>query len=293
MKLDQTSQAKIIAVVGQTASGKSALALEIARLHDGEIICADSRTIYKGMDVGTAKPTQQEQLEIPHYGLDLVDPGEAYSAAQFKDYAVTVIKDIWSRGKLPIIAGGSGLYVNGILYDYTFGDKIDSELRSYLSNKSVEELATLAQQKNITITPDIAKNKRHLQRLIERDGLTQNNQELAYDALMLGVELSKSQLAKRIERRVEIMFRAGLRKEYNDLRQKYPENSEAFTGIGYREFAEFEAGDASMSEVKRLIVKDTMSLAKRQATWFKRDKHIHWVSSQDEALALVADFLQN
>lgn len=283
---------KLIAIVGETASGKSSLAMEIAKQYDGQLICADSRTVFKGMDVGTAKPSKSEQELVKHYGLDLVEPSERYTAAQFKAYADDAIADIAGHSKLPILVGGTGLYINGVLYGYSFGGDVDEAKRSALNNKTVDQLTTLAKEMNIDISESTRDNKRHILRLIERNGTTENNKQLVHDTLLLGLTLSKTQLRKRVEHRVEAMFRMGLRKEYNDLRALYKPDSEAFTGIGYREFADWEAGNASISEVKRMIVKNTMNLAKRQRTWFKRDKNITWVETQDEAMKCVRDFMK-
>lgn len=285
------NKGKLIAVVGETASGKSSLGVKIAQLYRGEIISADSRAVYKGMDIGTAKPSQEEMVSIKHYGLDLVSPDKKYSAAKFKDYATEVIADIQGRDKLPILVGGTGLYVDGVLFDYSFGGKDNTSDRSKLDNKSVDELSSIAKEKGIEISGQTKTNTRHLVRLIEREGHTESNQNLAYDALILGYRVERNRLRDRIERRVEVMFRKGLRKEYNDLRQKYDRDSEAFTGIGYREFAQWEDGEASMSEVKRAIVKNTINLAKRQRTWFKRNTKIKWVETEEEALKLVEEFL--
>lgn len=285
-------QIKIVAIVGETSSGKSGLAIEIAKRFDGEIISADSRSIYKGMNIGTAKPTTEEMGGVVHYGFDLVEPSETYSAAQFKDYADMIIADIYKRGKLPILAGGTGLYVDGVLYGYSFGGTQSKYKRSELINKSVVELNILADEIGIDTDIQTRKNTRHLIRLIERSGQTENNKDLAYNSLILGIRVSKSQLRKRVEARVEVMFRRGLRKEYNDLRQKYPEKYESLTGIGYREFLDYEAGKISMSEVKRLIVKNTMNLAKRQRTWFKRNQDILWLEDVNSAGEMVDDFLR-
>lgn len=287
------SQNKLIAIVGETASGKSGIAVQAARRHNGEVICADSRTIYKGMDIGTAKPTKEEMQGIPHHGLDLVNPDENYSAAQFKDYAQATIIDIQKRGKIPILVGGTGLYIDGVLFNYSFGGDKNEKLRGELNNKSVAELSTLAKNMKIEVSEQTLKNKRHLIRLIERNGQTEQTNKLFYNALITGVQLSKTQLRKRIEQRVEVMFRAGLRNEYNELRAHYALNSEAFTGIGYQEFAEWERGNTSMSEVKRQIVKNTMQLAKRQRTWFKRNRFIQWAESSDDALVLIDRFMDN
>ena len=294
MSQKNRSDIKLVAIVGETGSGKTGLAIEVAKRYDGEVISADSRAIYRGMDIGTAKPTKEEMQGIPHYGIDLVNPDETYSAAQFKEYAQAHIEDIHSRGKLPILAGGTGLYVDGVLFNYSFGGHLNVQERSQLDNMSVDELATLAEKKGIEVSAQTLKNKRHLVRTIERGGKTEDTNELFYNTLITGVQLTRTQLRKRVEARVEAMFRAGLRKEYNDLRAKYEQNSEAFTGIGYREFAEWESGNASMSEVKRHIVQNTMKvLAKHQRTWFKRNPHIKWADTHDGVLELVDDFMDN
>lgn len=282
---------KLIAIVGETASGKSSLAITIAQKHNGEIISADSRTIYKGMDIGTAKPTANEMMEVAHYGFDLVDPDKTYTAAQYQSYAREKISDICSRGKTPILVGGTGLYVDAVLFGYSFGEAVDTNIRSQLNNKSVAELATLAKKEGIHVDSQTLKNKRHLIRLIERGGERQQDTELQYDALIIGVNVPRSELRKRIEKRVEVMFRKGLRKEYNELRSIYDLKSEAFSGIGYREFRDAEHTDTSMSEVKRQIVRNTIHLAKRQRTWFKRNRHIQWVDDVVQAEKRVDDFL--
>ncbi len=293
MRQTNPSNIPVVAIVGETASGKSGLALEVARRWGGELICADSRTVYKDMDIGTAKPTAAERAEIPHHGLDLVTPNETFTAAQFKVYAQAAIEDIWSRGRLPIIVGGTGLYVDGVLYNYSFGGNSSSTLRSQLNNKSVAELATYAEGLGLSISEQTSKNKRHLIRLIERGGETENNKSQYYNGFITGIKRSKTKLRDRIERRTELMFRQGLRKEYNDLREKYGLESEAFSGIGYQEFIAQEQANTSTSEVKRQIVKNTMNLAKRQRTWFKRNPEIQWAESSEEAIELVGAFLDN
>ena len=128
----------LVVIVGPTASGKSALAISLAEKFGGEIICADSRTVYKGMDIGTAKPTVDEQARVPHWGLDLVEPGERFSAAKFKRYAIAKIDEIHSRGNIPFLVGGTGLYIDGILFDYEFGSDFNAELRKKLESLSLD-----------------------------------------------------------------------------------------------------------------------------------------------------------
>jgi tRNA dimethylallyltransferase len=164
-----TGKIELVAIVGPTASGKSGLAMETARRFYGEIIAADSRTIYKGMDIGTAKPSKADQAEIPHWGLDLVEPGQGFSAQKFKVYANQKITDINLRGKLAILVGGTGLYMDSVLYDFQFGPAADAEQRSALERLNVEQLQIIIEQKGLA-RPENIKNKRHLIRTIERRG---------------------------------------------------------------------------------------------------------------------------
>lgn len=286
-----SNQPPLIAVVGETASGKSGLALEIARRYNGEIICADSRTIYKGMDIGTAKPSMQERAEIQHHLLDVVAPGEPFAAADFQRLAHQAILDITQRGKLPIIVGGTGLYVDSILFDYHFAGPADLQRRAALESLDLSELRMRIEQKGF-VAPYNEKNKRHLVRTLEREAAAPTDRgQMRAHTLVLGLSLSRSALRTRIEERVEHMFRKGLRKEVQELQERFGWESEALTGIGYREFKPFYMGDASMSEVKRRIVQDTLQLAKRQRTWFKRNPRIIWCSTAQEAKERVAAFL--
>jgi tRNA dimethylallyltransferase len=287
----QSDQPFLIVVVGETASGKSTLGVEIAKKYNGEIICADSRTIYKGMDIGTAKPTKVEQEAVTHHLLDVAAPGDLFTAADFQRLAKEAIADIHSRGKIPIIVGGTGLYVDAVVFDYNFSMQADLELRKKLEMLSVEELAYMANKRDIEL-PTGEKNKRHLIRLLERGRSSDSDrQALREHTLLIGLRVGRSTLRTRIQSRVEVMFRRGLRREVEELRRKYDWKSEALTGIGYREFQAHELAQASMSEVKRQIVQDTLHLAKRQRTWFKRNPHIHWIDDPKEAFRLVDAFL--
>jgi tRNA dimethylallyltransferase len=143
-------EAPLIVIVGPTASGKSALAMQLAERFGGEIICADSRTVYKGMDIGTAKPSAEDQARVPHHGLDLVEPGERFSAVDFKNYATQTIADIRARGKIPFLVGGTGLYVDAVIFDYHFG-QADPELRAKLEALSLEELHEYCRNNNIKL----------------------------------------------------------------------------------------------------------------------------------------------
>jgi tRNA dimethylallyltransferase len=287
----QSDQPSLIVVVGETASGKSTLGLEIAKKYNGEIICADSRTIYKGMDIGTAKPTKIEQEAVRHHLLDVVAPGKPFTAADFKQLTQKAIADVHSRGKVAVMVGGTGLYVDAVVFDYNFSTQADLKLREKLEGLSIDELIHEVQEQGITV-PSGEKNKRHLVRLLERGESNDSDRRALRDrTLMIGLRVARSALRTRIQTRVEIMFRRGLRREVEELRQKYGWESEALTGIGYREFRAHELAQASMSEVKRQIVQDTLHLAKRQRTWFKRNTHIHWIEDPKEAFGLVDAFL--
>lgn len=250
--------APLVVIVGETASGKSALAMELAKQFDGEIICADSRTIYKGMDIGTAKPSKHDQSEVKHYLLDVVEPGQRYSAAQFKVDALKAIEDISNRGKLPIMVGGTGLYIDAVVFDYGFtgGD--------------------------LPRDPD---NPRHISKDAprDRDGLRQNT-------LLIGVSRDRLDLETRIEVRVRQMIEDGFANEVNNLLSKYGSDNEAMSGIGYRTFVKYVQGDITLDEAIAEFVRGDKSLAKRQRTWFKRNKSIHWIKPS-QAQKLVENFL--
>lgn len=266
----------LVVIVGETGSGKSALAFELAKTLGGEIICADSRTIYKGMDIGTAKPSRAEQAEITHHGLDVVEPGEAFSAADFKRLAEQAIADIRRRGRLPIMVGGTGLYIDAVIFDYQFRTKYDSKIRHALEKKTTDELIELALEQGFK-PEQIDNNRRHLVRLLEAGPApSQDREEMIHDVILVGLRPSRSQLRRNIEARVELMFKRGLRREVEELSQRYDWQNEAMSGIGYREFEEYYFKRASVGQVKRSIVQHTIELAKRQRTWFKRNPAINW-----------------
>jgi tRNA dimethylallyltransferase len=252
----------LVVIVGETASGKTALGIELAQKFNGEIICADSRTIYKGMDIGTAKPTLAEQKAAKHHLIDIIEPDETYSAAQFKKDANELIEDITSRGKLPIIVGGTGLYVDAVLFDYDFAP---------------------------AGAPRDLQNPRHLDRTEPKQ-----NQTLRQNTLLIGVQRDRRDLEQRIALRVEKMVAEGFVDEVRLLGEKYGLNSEALTGIGYRFFAEHIKGEITLDEAKQKFVRGDMSLAKRQRTWFKRpvyQESIHWINNGDDAVDLATTFL--
>jgi len=283
---------KLVAVVGETASGKSALAHLLALENSGQIICSDSRTVYVKMDVGTAKPSHKERDEVKYHLLDIVEPNQTYNAAQFQQDAYSAINKISSEGDLPIMVGGTGLFVDSALFNFEFGQPSDSGKRDELNAMSLEELQQLALKIDKNLDSNMLSNKRHLVRLVETGKIVEQQKILRENTIVVGLKISKSNLRKRIEQRTELMFKQGLRKEVDELVAEYGWDCEAMTGIGYREFRDYYDNKISMGEVKKSIVRNTLKYAKRQRTWFKRNPYIQWFEDPKEALKAVNTFLK-
>ncbi len=286
---NSTSELPLIVIVGPTASGKSATGMRIAKEFNGEIICADSRTIYKGMDIGTAKPTVEDQAEVPHWGLDLVEPGEVFTAADFKKYAQEKIQEIRKRGHLPMIVGGTGLYVDGLIFDYQFGLP-DPKLRKMLETLTPEELKDYCANNNISL-PENQQNRRYVIRAIEQKSI--NNKRLAEpipNTLVVGIATERDVLRTRIATRAEQLFETGMVEEAKILGEKYGWNSEAMTGNVYRLTKQFLDGEFDMDEFKQRFITSDWQLAKRQLTWLKRNPFIVW-KSLDDAYSYIKEQL--
>ena len=272
---------QLLTIVGPTASGKTALALDLATRFNGEIICADSRTIYKGMDIGTAKPTTAERAMVPHWGLDLVEPGQYFSVADFKRYADEKITDIRARGKLPLLVGGTGLYVDSVLYDYTFGPKADVSEREALEAMSQEQLVKYCIDDNIEL-PENTSNKRHLIRAIERKDVSGiGKSSLRSNTYIVGIATEMSTLRTRIVQRTEHLFANGVVEEATILGKKYGWNSEAMTGNIYPLIKLHLDGKISLDEAKTEFITADYRLAKRQMTWLRRNPDIMWCALAD------------
>lgn len=279
----------LVVITGPTASGKTTFALEIAKEYNGEIVCADSRTVYKGMDIGTAKPTIQEQASVPHHLLDVVEPSQIFTASQFKDMANQAIVDIAQRGKLPILVGGTGLYVDAVIFDYQFGEPADPQRREFLMGKSIEELQHICKENNITL-PFNSKNKRHLIRAIELNGLPTAKRELRKNTIVVAISTETDVLLQKIHKRVVEMFKDGVVQEEQKLGEKYGWGTEAMTANIYRFCHEILIGHISEVEAIDLVVKSDKSLVKRQLTWLKRNPYIRW-GTPNELRSLIAEFL--
>lgn len=284
--------APLIVITGPTASGKTSLAVRLARRCGGEIICADSRTIYTGMDIGTAKPTQEEQDGVPHWGLDLVEPGEVSSAAQFKTYAQQKIAEIRRRGNVPFLVGGTGLYIDSVVYNFSFGSAADSSRRQSLMSQSLYELHEYCHKNNIPL-PENKYNHRYVVRAIERhdDKITTDNSPLE-NTIVVGIATDAAQLRERIERRAEQLFSHGVVEEATMLGKKYGWDSEAMTGNIYRLTHQFICGNFDYIELQRRFATSDWQLAKRQLTWMRRNPDILWcdlVSAEHYLSQVLAD----
>lgn len=270
---------KLVVLLGETASGKSALGLEVAKKYDGEIICSDSWTVRKHMDIGTAKPSQKEQQEVVHHLLDVVAPDEPFTAADFKRLANEAIADIQSRGKLPIMVGGTGLYVDAVVYDYSFLGGEGTLDRDELGAMTAEELADMARDQGIDLTDVDVRNKRRVIRAMESGGQKPTRSPLPNNVVLCGIK--PKELNARIEQRVDAMLAAGLEAEVKRLSSEYGWEAEALKGIGYREWRDYFEGNQSLEITRERIISATKNLAKRQRTWFKRNPDITWGTPEE------------
>lgn len=284
------SMPPLIIILGETASGKTAASIKVAQLLGGEIICADSRTVYKQMDIGTAKPTKEEQKLVSHHLINVIEPHEKFSAAEFKRRAEKCIQEIDSRNKIPIVVGGTGLYIDGLLYNFQYKDKPSGALRAKLEQMNDEELTTLLHTKSIDTKNLNTKNRRHVIRAIERGGSVSKDSKLRENTIILGLRLERQELRKRVETRVDQMFSKGFLDEVKELAEKYGWDVEAMSGIGYKVAREYFEERASEEQVKEAFVNRDMSLAKRQRTWFKRNPNITWFDNTKELIEKAVEF---
>lgn len=282
---------KLVVIGGETGSGKSSLAMEVARNYNGSIISADSWAIRRKMDIGTAKPTVSEQSEINHYGIDVVDVDQDFSAAAYQQITIKAIAEIQGQGKLPIIVGGTGLYTDSVVYSYSFLDNTDKVYRKELDNKSLSELHRIADNKQIDLTNVDGQNKRRVVRAIENNGrkpLSALN--LRPETLYLALNQDRDMLEQRLLMRTKQMIQHGLGVEVENLAKEYGWGVEAMKGIGYTEWRDYPV--ISEQEVAKKITQNCMKLAKRQRTWFRKNKDVYWCNKK-QAEDLIEDFVNS
>jgi tRNA dimethylallyltransferase len=295
---------KLIVILGPTASGKTSLAIKLAKEFNGEIVSADSRQIYRGMDIGTAKPLDLEG--IPHHLLDIKTPYQNYTVAEYKEDAIKIIKDIQSLGKLPILAGGTGLYIKAVVENLDIPKvEPDPVLRKKIENDITEKGLEFVFNQLIELDPEAAyivdpKNPRRVVRALEVTLLTnkpfseqRKHGNPLFDVLELGISVPNEKLKDRIDFRVDEMAKEGLVDEVKSLVEKYGANQQAFDAIGYREIIEFLLNKITLSQALENMKMNTWHFAKRQMTWFKKDPKIRWISCYGEAENLVEKFFLN
>lgn len=278
---DHVWQRPVIVIVGPTASGKTGLSIKLAKQIGGEIISADSRAVYVGMDIGSAKPTIAERQGVAHWGFDLVKPNERFTVADFKRYAEQKIIEIQARGHVPIVVGGTGLYVDSLIFDYEFPTKIDSERRSNWEKLGIEELHKYCSEHNIEL-PENKQNKRYVINTIMRQGHDFKMRKTPrVNVLVVGIATSRDILRKQISDRTQQFFASGVIEEGVSLAAKYGWDCEAMTGNIYPLIHQYELGEIDHTKMEELFNIKEWHLAKRQLTWFKRNEYITWLTLND------------
>ncbi|MBR0138408.1 MAG: tRNA (adenosine(37)-N6)-dimethylallyltransferase MiaA [Erysipelotrichaceae bacterium] len=279
---------KVICVVGPTAVGKSALAIDLARDFSGEIINGDSIQVYRQLNIASAKSTEEEQQGILHHLLSYKDVGEDYNVAIFQKDGRQAIDDISSRGKIPIVAGGTGLYIKALLYDYEFLPTEDegSEYPEYTNEQLYDRLLKLDGKAAEKIHPNNRKRVIRALQMAESGNLKslqEENQkhEPVYDPLIIGLTIDRATLHERISLRVDQMLDQGLLEEVTDLFERYPSNAKGLDGIGYKEFVPYFEKEKSLEEVLTDIKTHTRQFAKRQYTWFNHQMNVSWYDVSD------------
>ena len=288
----------LIIVAGPTASGKTRLAIEIAKAFDGEIVSADSMQIYKYMDIGTAKPTSEERAEAMHHLIDFVEPDRSYSVAEYVTDAHKCIAEIISRGHLPVMCGGTGLYIDSVANDITFGEtEADNEMRRELRKLAEEKGGEYLIEMLSEFDPVSAKrlhpnNIKRVIRAIEFYRMTgvpisehqeeTKKKESRYNAVTFCIDWERETLYDRINARVDIMMADGLLDEVKRLRDMgYTRDMQSMQGIGYKEMLEYLDGEVAIDEAIEAVKQGSRRYAKRQVTWFKRNKNVHWLKPEN------------
>ncbi len=295
--MKDTEKIPVVAVVGPTASGKSRLAVELALCKNGEVVSADSMQIYRGMQIGTAKPAPEEMRGVPHHLIDFLEPSRPFSVANYVEFASRCITEIHARGRLPVIAGGTGLYVRSLLHNIRFAENDkDESLRAMLAQKAeregvqslLEELRGFDPEAAARIHPNNVGRVIRAIEIYRTTGITMTEQiersrqvPSPYRACVIGLDYKNRQtLYDRINLRVDQMMENGLLGEAREVLSR-PGSQTALQAIGYKELAPYFHGEGSLDEAVERIKQETRRYAKRQLTWFRRDEDIHWIFADE------------
>ena len=288
---------KVIVIVGPTASGKTSLSIELAKKINGEIVSCDSMQIYKDMNIGSAKPTQEEMQGIKHYLIDVVSPAERFSVAEYKKQAEKAIEEILSKGKVPIVIGGTGLYADSLIYGIEYQEiEFDEKYRKSLeiqaqTDDGLEMLYNQAKRIDEEAIKKISENdKKRIIRVLEiyhQTGKTKTEleaesrkNEVKYDYKVFAINMDRQVLYDRINRRVDIMIENGLIQEVENLLKKYKQFPTAMQGLGYKEVVQYFNKELTKEEMIDKIKQETRRYAKRQLTWFRKNKETIWLDGQ-------------
>ncbi|HOX60477.1 MAG TPA: tRNA (adenosine(37)-N6)-dimethylallyltransferase MiaA [Candidatus Magasanikbacteria bacterium] len=311
LKSEEPALPKMIVLVGPTASGKTDWALRLSKLYNAEIISADSRQVYKKMNIGTAKETGEWHWSglhrvymiggVPHHLIDFLDPGKFFTMVEFHDEAIKIARSIVKNGKIPFVVGGTGLYVHALVDNLQIPRvPPNKKLRKSLEEKTTEELMVWLEKLDPETAQSVDRaNRRRVTRALEVcilsgapfSGQQQKGAPL-FDVLQIGIDISRQILDERISVRVDKMMKLGLLAEIKDLlRQKYSWELPAMSGIGYRQFQDYFENKADIDQCIENLKRDTRRYARRQLTWFKRDKRIRWCENFSQVESLVRDFL--
>ena len=291
-------KSKVIVICGPTASGKTALSIELAKKIDGEIVSADSMQIYKDMDIGSAKPTKEEMDGIKHYLLDFVSPEDRYSVADYKKDATIAINEIIEKGKMPIVVGGTGLYIDSLIYNIDYPEiEFDEEYRKSLEKRAEEEgLQNLYEEaKQIdskameNISPNDQKRILRVLELYHQTGKTKTEQEIEsrknevpYDYYVFALNMDREKLYDRINKRVDIMIEQGLIEEVEGIIKKYKTYPTSMQALGYKEIKEYLNRNVTKEQAIETVKQETRRYAKRQLTWFRKNKQTIWLDALDK-----------
>ena len=288
---------KVVVICGPTASGKTALSIELAKKIGGEVVSCDSMQIYKDMDIGTAKPTIEEMQGIKHYMIDILSPDERYSVADYKVQAKKAIREIIEKGKTPIVVGGTGLYVDSLIYEIEypniqFDEKYRAKLEKQVEIEGLEKLYEEAKNIDPLAIEKISKNdKKRILRILEIYHATGKNKteqekksrekEPEFDYLVYGLNMPREKLYKKIDLRVDVMIKQGLIEEVKKVYKKYRKFPTAMQGLGYKEVVEYLNNNLTKEEMIDKIKQETRRYAKRQMTWFRKNKQTIWLDTEN------------